>query len=641
MKPIIVFIIAVILGTLTSCNTQNSPSQVESVASPTPTAHPLQSTLTITPNPEPLRVLTICSQEPASLFLLRDGTSAARSILQAIYDGPIDLLNFDVQPVILEQIPSVQNGGARLEPVDVSPGELIADAQGNWITMAEGVLYKPSGCIDLSCALPYEGQDPVKMDALVLQFHLLPGIQWSDGLPLTAADSVFSFEVFSRLNQNTLPEMIRFTESYTALDDRTVEWKGVPGYVGSIPSKFISPLPAHQLDQFDTETLLTSALTNRTPIGWGPYIIDEWVDGDHITLNRNPNYFRAAEGLPHFDHLVYRFMSSGDEAIDALLVGECDFVDRTLLHDEHIDRLKQAQGAGNLTFVVQTGTAWELAAFGIDTLNLQRVDLFGNKQVRQAIAMCIDRQKIVDELLFGVSLVPDSYIPPNHPLFQSQTRLEFSPERAGELFTTAGWMDTDADPQTPRTAQGIPGIPDGTPFEFTYLVPSDAQRPKVAGIIKEGLAQCGIGVEVIPENWDGLMKPGPEGPLFGRQFEMAQFAWVASIEPACYLFSSDEIPGPYPAHPKGWGGGNLTGYSSLEFDEACRQAKSALPGSEIYIENHTRAQAIFMDELPVIPLYQHIGLVAMGPDLCHVVIDPATQSALSHLELLDYGDTCN
>ena len=49
------------------------------------------------------------------------------------------------------------------------------------------------------------------------------------------------------------------------------------------------------------------------------------------------------------------------------------------------------------------------------------------------------------------------------------------------------------------------------------------------------------------------------------------------MEPACFLYTSEEIPGPYPQYPKGWGGANASGYSNLQFDLACRQALNSLP----------------------------------------------------------------
>jgi peptide/nickel transport system substrate-binding protein len=639
-----VFIAVLISGTLTACNARQTTTPLVNISvEESPQDGMAAATQIPTPTSEPPRVLTIClGQEPASLFLYGDTTAANRSVLQAIYDGPLDMVDFAIQPVILERMPTLENGDASLHPVEVAPGELLLDTQGNWVSLQEGVSYYPSGCDNDDCARVFEGQDAVEIDALSLQFHLLPGIQWSDGAALTAADSVYSFKVLQDLFEATPPEVIRYTRSYTALDDLTVEWVGIPGYRGSFETKFFHPLPEHLWGGIPVDELLTAEITTRAPVGWGPYVLDEWTAGDHITLSRNPNYFRAKEGLPHFDYLVYRFVDNSAEAIDALLVGECDFIDRTVFLENEIPRLLDEQAAGSLRFDIQAGIAWELAAFGIGTLDSQRPDFFAQKEVRQAIAMCVDRQAIVENLFFGLAAVPDSYVPPAHPLYNPDVRkYAYNPDEGMTLLNSAGWIDHDLDSDTPRISAGVPGLPDGTSLEFTYLIPNDGERLEVAKSIQAGLEQCGVGVEVIPMEWDSLMMPGPEGPLFGRQFAMAQLAWQASFEPACFLFLSEEIPGPYPDFPKGWGGANLSGYSNPDFDRLCGQAMSALPGSEIYLNAHAQAQMMFAEDLPVIPLYQHIRLIAMRPELCGIVMDPAGSSALSHLELLDYGESCS
>jgi len=553
------------------------------------------------------------------------------------------MFNFMAEPIILETIPSLAGGGISLQPVEVKPGELIIDAFGKWVSLGDGVLYKPTGCSDLSCAQTFEGesQGAIQMDVMVVNFRLLPGILWSDGEPLKASDSVYAYHVFENLYRNVFPEVLRITKSYAGLDELSVEWIGIPGYIGTAATKFFPPLPEHLWHEIDFDSLMTSDMSTRNPLGWGPYIIDDWVAGDHITLNRNNNYFRGVEGLPHFDHVVFRFYEDGDEAIDALVIGECDFIDRTVLSEEDIPRLESEQLNGKISFTVQTGTAWELAAFGIETLDDQRFDYFGPVEVRQALAMCIDRQKIVDELLFGISFVPDTYVPMNHPLYNGEIlKIEFDSIKAAELLDSVGWVDQDSNPQTPRLSLGIPDIPDGTPFEITYHVPSDGERPDAAQIVKDGLNKCGVGVEIISDDWDSLMMPGPDGPLFGRQFEMAQIAWSASFEPSCSLFLTDEIPGPYQDYPKGWGGSNLAGYSNPEFDDKCLQAMFSIPGSEDNIQGHYDAQSIFSEDLPAIPLYQRVRLVAMRPDMCNLVIDPAANSALSNIEILDYGLFC-
>ncbi len=185
-------------------------------------------------------------------------------------------------------------------------------------------------------------------------------------------------------------------------------------------------------------------------------------------------------------------------------------------------------------------------------------------------------------------------MPVTHPLRnQDVTQAPYDPQKAAELLQMAGWVDHDADPTTPRISAGVAGVPDGVPFEVVYLVPDDAERPEVAGQIADSLAGCGIQAEVDLWDWDSLLGPGPEAPIFGRQFDLAQFAWAYSIHPTCGLFTTGEIPGPYPEYPKGWGGGNATGYQRPEFDQFCTQAQTSLPESEPF-SGSARSSAVHL-----------------------------------------------
>ncbi len=128
--------------------------------------------------------------------------------------------------------------------------------------------------------------------------------------------------------------------------------------------------------------------------------------------------------------------------------------------------------------------------------------------------------------------------------------------------------------------------------------------------------------------------------MFGRRFDLAQFGWPATPEPACELFTTAEIPGPYPEFPKGWGGANAPGYSRLEYDQACQQVRSSLPDEALYQSAHHRAQAIFGEDLPALPLYSRFRLILARADICNLLPDPSAESSLWNLETLDYGDGC-
>ncbi|MFZ6030740.1 MAG: ABC transporter substrate-binding protein [Chloroflexota bacterium] len=608
---------------------------VDGGASPAP-----QATVTFEPTATvlPPRVLNVClGQEPQSLFLYQASSQAARSVLQAIYDGPVDVLKDGLHPVILSKEPSLADGDVKRVPVDVSPGALLVDATGALAALQEGTRYYPAGCTDTSCVQSFTGNGPVQVDQLVIHFTLLPGLTWSDGAPLTMEDSHYSYEVAQAFFSPGQYPRLDLTASYQVVDSLTVAWYGVPGYWDTYPlDNFFSPLPRHLLGDLPVEELAVAEQSARAPIGWGAYIVESWVAGDHITLRKNPAYFRAAEGLPYFDNLVYRFVKDGEEALDALLAGECDVIDQSAALELHVPRLAQLQEEGSLTLAYQQDMAWELAAFGIESLNPQRARLFAQVQVRQAIAMCIDRQQIVDTLLFGRSSAPDSYVPASHPLHApGLPQYAFDPQAASELLQQVGWVDSDNDPSTPRTSLGVPDLADGTPLEFPYLVAPDAERSAAAQIIQESLAQCGVKADVVFQEPAGYLAAGPAGPVFGRDFAMAQFALPVTLSPACAFFTQAEIPGPYPAFQKSWAGMNVTGHASPALDAACQRARTALPGSPAHQAAHFEAQAVFAQELPAVPLYTRFKVMASRPNLCALAAERAYYEIFWNLEMLE------
>jgi peptide/nickel transport system substrate-binding protein len=642
-------VLALLLIGLAACNQVNKgslipPSQpVVQTGEVTPTATRLStSQATSTPTPAPPRLLSICLvKEPRSLFLYNAISNSEKSVLEAIYDGPIDEKDFIASPVIIEKMPSLANGDAVLQNVSVMPGDLIADAHGVLTNLADGVVYRPSNCTELACTQTYSGTDPVQMDQLVVHFKLLSGLQWSDGTPLTSADSVYSYEAARSLYAAALPE-VGLTSSYKALDELTVEWIGVPGFMdGQYQTKFFSPLPQHAWTNISVDKLPTDEVSSKKPLGWGPYVIDEWVPGDHISLHANQLYFRAGEGLPHFANLVYRFVADSNEALSAVLAGECDMVDQPAGLESQTTALLQLRDKGSISLLIQTASAWDLLEFDVSPLSPDRPAYFGLPEVRQAVAMCIDRQALVEKLSGGQMQVANLYVPSNHPLYNPDAKTYPFDQKAGEdLLTAAGWVDGDNDPSTPRVAAGVKGVTDGTLFSIQFLTSDDAEHQAAAQLIQDNLNQCGIQVKIDAQPAQQFLASGPEGPVFGRAFDLAQFAWMTANEPPCSLFLSDEIPGPYPEYPKGWGGVNASGYSNPPYDQACLDAIFSLSDLPQHQQKHTEAQAIFAKDLPALPLYWHDRVIVGRPDLCGIPKESVTENIFSNLELFDYGESC-
>ena len=658
-----------LLMALTAC----SNGEITDIATPpplTPTITPTEGP-TATPTLVLPDTLVVCmGEEPGTLYTYGENTVASAQVLQAIYDGPIDTYDYSYHPVILQTLPSLENGDAEVKSVAVQEGDIVVDAAGIPNLMHRELEYYPAGCQSPDCVAVYE-EGTVQMDQMVVTFRMLPDMLWSDGQPLTADDSVFSFQLASDPSTPSDKTDVERTYSYLKEDDQTVVWTGLPGYIDTdYFLNFWSPLPKHIWDAYTAAELLELADSNRAPLGWGPYVVSQWIPGVQIELTRNENYFRLDEGLPYFRNLIIRFLDNNpQENIAQAVTGECDLVLPSAVGSGEIDLMKELESAGSISSWITTGMVFDHLDFnihhsGFDDGYNQWYDespYFLNYETRQAVAMCIDRQRLVDEVLDGYSVMLDSYLPPNHPLYNPDIqKYPFDPDTAQTNLQDFGWeLGSDGI----RYASGIFGIFDETPLSISYYTSTNRIHSETSLLISEMLAECGVEVELIPLPTEEYFTYGVDAPLFGRDFDLAQYAWPTSIEPPCYLYLSESIPGDpliyigeaeylhdiYPdvefyserAFPFGWGGWNTSGYVSAEFDTACKAAMNSLPGEESYVQNHYLAQEIFAQDLPVLPLYMNVITAASRPDLCGFELNSTDATSLWNLEGYGYDLFCD
>jgi peptide/nickel transport system substrate-binding protein len=617
--------------------------------------------VTATPEPEVLepRTLVLCvGQEPDTMYIWGGAMAAASNVRQAYMDGWYDSATFAYQPVILEKLPSIADGDAVIQAVDVAEGDSVVANDGNPATLtaktadAPGTVVRPAGCRSSDCAVEFDGTNVTQMDQLAVTFKLLPGLLWSDGTPLTTADSVYSYGLY--MDPDT-PNPSRYagerTASYEAVDDVTAVWSGLPGYMDSTYFlNFFNPLPQHIMSQYTAADIVTAYDSEGLWLGWGPYILDEWVRGEQFTFHKNPNYFRAGEGLPKFDNMVFRIIGQdSNAAIAALLAGDCDVIDQTTGLDNQSQLLLELQATGQLNPTFVTGTVWEHIdwnAMPVESIvnggafagwdeDGDGFGPFADARLRQALAMCMDRQAVVDTVLYGQSIVLDTYIPPSHPLFNPEVKnWPYDPAAAAALLDEIGWLDDDGDPATPRVATGVTGVPDGTKLSFAYETTNSTLRQQVTQLIAQNQAECGAEAVINLMPASQWFADGPDGKLYGRLYDQGEFAWLTGVEPGCNLYLSTEIP----AEANGWAGQNNPGFVNAEYDIACNKAIQSLPGEESYTSGHLEAQRIFGEELPVIPLFLRLKLAATRPDMCGFIMDPTENSEFFNIESFDYGD---
>jgi peptide/nickel transport system substrate-binding protein len=616
---------------LVSCGPTPSPTAPFTSAPPLPSASPAP-----TRSPAPLlpltpavpQELTLClADEPQSLYLYARPESGRDHVLAALYDGPIDSHDYQFQPVLLTKLPSVADGDAVINMVAVSAGDTVVDVLGRVVTLAEGVsLARPHGA-----TITYAGSGPVSVPQMAVTFHVKPGVRWSDGEPLTADDSVFSYEVsLSPDSYNPRRDLAERTASYHVLNETAVEWTGLPGYLDPLYfTTFWAPLPRHMFSGLTPTEIAGSPEANRNPLGWGPFVLTEWVGGDHLTFERSPSYFRAAEGLPRLDRVTYRIVPDPAQILADLRDGKCD----AALHSPALEVLTSAftdaEAAGGIRTQIVSGTTLEHLDFGIaPTADYARPvgsDFFADARTRHAIGLCLDREglaRLAAPSPHQRGEPPATYLPAFHPLAAPLDPVPFDPARGRALLAEIGWADSDGDGTLDK--DNVPlkltlaGGPMGDPLREALLAAIQAQL----------MVNCAIDVETRLLTRGELEGDWPDGVIFGRRFDLAVFGWRVGAVPPCELFTTEQIPDD--ANP---GGANDTGYSNAQFDAACQQSLTTLDPADADQYN-AEAQRIFAQELPMLPLFFRPRIAAARAQVQGFALDPTSPSELWNIEEL-------
>lgn len=583
--------------------------------------------------PEGPKQLIICqAQEPDTLYAY-GGSMLAASHVQASLGYAYAFVtgaDFDYQPVALEKMPTIDDG-AVIETVTVNPGDDIV-----FVDPTTGAIVTDTTTLE----------EAVELDQLIITYNIVEGLTWEDGTPVTAADYELSFQLY--LDPNP-PNPSRFNgervAEYNVIDDTTIEVKVLPGYTPASfapdfsPENF-PPFPAHVLGDVDPAEIPSSEFA-RAPLSHGPYKVEEWVEGQYIRLAKNDSYWR--EGYPNFDEVIHKFIPDTNQLLAQLISGECDIGTEDGMDMDQSPFLLQAENEGILVANYKRGTVWEHIDFGMTSVD-GRYQFFGPlgytdlspldetdptswvgteawdaaKNVRKAFAHCIDRQRMIDEALYGQSDVISSFIPVNHPMHPGDdvlTTYEYDVEQGIALLEAAGWTDTDGDGFVDRN---------GIKFEVTInTTTGNRMREIITQVTQSNMQDCGVDViiELLPSN--EFFGDGPDGPLFGRVFDLGEFAWLTGVEPPVDLYYCDQ----WPSADNGWAGQNNPGYCNPAYDEAGKQAQGSID-REVQAPLFAEAQQIFSDELPVLPLFQRVSVSAHVPNLVNYAPNPTINSAM-------------
>lgn len=614
-----VLLITLLLSACSISGTQPTPEMTSEVETVVPSPSP-------TPTPLPPASFTICTAaQPKSLFPFDGVEQVIKSnLLAMLEDAPLTLQDGVWNPGIVQQVPSSENDALQLQAVSVQPGQTVVDARGELVVIKAGVQVRPSGCRASACAITWDGQSPLEMDQMSLNFKLVEGLSWSDGTPVTAQDSVWSYTLASDNAAPGLHWADSRTERYTAVSDYEVVWVGKPGFTTAALSDFFwTPLPAHLVSaEMDWQSIAADAILTERPVSFGPFTMAA-RDAEFLRLKRNPHYFRAEEGLPLLDEIIVEVIADPASAVQALEEGRCDLLDESYGLQNNPDLVMAFQGNADYAVLITEGEVLEQLVLGIQPASYDdyynpvygdRPDVLGDVRTRKAMAACLSKEAMLAGDFAFSTAIWSSFLPPSQSQVLGESAYAYDPVLGAELLMQVGWRDHDLNPETPLQAWEVANVPPGTLFEVTLMVDDSASHQQIAAAIQNDLAACGIGVTVLPQPAVELFAPGPSGVIFGRQFDLTLLAWQPLPDPGCGVYLSWQIPN----SANSWIGTNIAGYADAAYDAVCADARLALPAQSgaVLLE----AENAFIESLPAIPLFGHTSVMLTRTNPC----DPET-----------------
>ena len=625
---------------LTSCGGNSTSMPTPTVVEPTPT-------------PMPLKEITLCTaQEPETLFYYSAAGSTAEMVLAAIYDGPFDKVDYLPDPVIVEQVPSLEDGTALYQPVGVSAGDLIVDVNGNVTSLAQGVQLFPRDCHSLDCAITWDGGSQIQMDTLTMTFIIKEGIRWSDGEKVKASDSVYSYELASQIAPASMDAVLTKISAYQAVDEQTVQVVTLPGLVTSqYDAFFFSPLPQHVWGASTPQELMTQDSAARTPMGWGAFRITSWQMGENIVLDKNEYYFRSSDGYPALDRITIKFVEAGEELSSLFDTAGCDMVEDSLITTAQYSEIEAMKNAPAYQVQIIPGSDWEILAFGIQPSSYDdgyypygsdRPDILGDAAVRSAIRQCIDIDSIHSQSGLAGITVPFAYFPFAVDDISSSPAYSYDPLAGAAALDAVGWKDADGNTATPRRAYSVANVPDGTELILDLYTSQNSERLQTAQSIQNSLLNCGVKVNITSLPAAELYASGENGVLFGRNFDLALLSWNTGDTLPCQLFEGDEIP----TEDNFWigtddGGGNITGYQNETFDRFCREARFGSTEAEQALQNYVETGKILDQDVPIIGLSFNSRIYVSRSALRLPNVYASEKYPYSSIEFWEFCDTCN
>lgn len=426
----------------------------------------------------------------------------------------------------------------------------------------------------------------VSADGLVYTFKLKDGIKFHDGAPLTAWDFKYAYEriMDEKVNAPHLRNYYKDIKSVEVLDDKTIRFTYSEVYFRAL--EICGGIPALPKHLFERSSDFNKSPLGRAPLGTGPYKFVEWVTGQKIVLERNENYWGKK---PEIKRIVYRVITESASALIELKKRRLDLMSLTPLQwvkQTDSERFREAFRKEKYYQPNFNYIGW----------NSKR-PYFSDKRVRRALTMMVDRQKILETLLYNLGIIVTGTAYVNSPYYDKSIKpIPYDPEGAQKLLDEAGWIDHNGD--------GIRDK-DGLPFKFEFLITGSEFSNQLATVLKEEFRKAGIEMEIRQLEWATFTKMLDE-----RNFDAVTLGWSLGVETDPYqIWHSSHIKE----------GSNFVGFSNPEADKIIEEVRRTLDVNR-RIELLKRFHAILHEEQPYTFLFCSPSLVAISKRFGNVIV---------------------
>jgi peptide/nickel transport system substrate-binding protein len=356
-------------------------------------------------------------------------------------------------------------------------------------------------------------------DSLSIAFKVHPGAKWHDGVPVTARDVAFSFDIHKdpEVGSSVLPLLSRI-DSVTVRDSATaVVW-----YRQRYPEQFLDAAfqvrihPEHWLGKVKRSEYTTSPVV-RSPVGSGRFKFVRWEPGSLVEVVANTEHYRAR---PNLDRILWTIAPEYTASAARLFSGEADFIE--YLRPETVEELQKHPELTIARFgSLDYGFMW----FNLrDPRRTARPHpIFGDAGVRRALSMAVDREKAVKNVLKELGFVAVGPLPRAH-LFGDTTlqTIGYDLEGAKRLLDSLGWRDTNGD-----------GIREkgGRQLRFSLAAPTSSQtRMRFSVVLQSMLRDAGARVEL-----DHMELRAFQDILARKRFDAAMQTWRTDPTPSSII----------------------------------------------------------------------------------------------------------